>query len=162
MRKILLAAGALLASISISCGGGQAATTPTPAAAPACVNASAPHKAYVVVTHLDGKTVQKCVGFTGDQIGAEDLMNKSGIEYQSQTFSFGKAVCQVDNDPAQFTQCFTQGQPYWLLFTETAGGPWTMAQTGYTAVNVPDGGGLGWRMSPPNASPAPTPAAVKK
>ena len=107
--------------VSTSCGPARhwllssppvAARHPTSQASPtsSCVNAGAVHHAYVVVEHLAGTTVQKCVGFSGDTIDGEDLMNQSGFEYQAQTFSFGKAVCQMDNEPATYPQVLPRQQ----------------------------------------------------
>jgi len=155
MRAHLLAIAILLTA----CGG---ATAPPAAATSTCVNAQAAHKAYLVVTHLDGRSVQKCVGFASDQLNGEDLMKQSGIEFQSQAFSFGKAVCQIDNEPDSFSECFPKDKPFWALFTETAGGSWTGAQVGYTAVNLKSGEAMGWRYASPTASPAPTPAPPKE
>ena len=162
MRKHLIGTSATLALTLIglvtACGatpGGTAATTPTPT----CVNASAPHHAYVVVEHLSGTTFQKCVGFTTDTIDGKTLMDQSGIEYQAQQFSFGSAVCQVDKEPAQYTQCFPQNQPYWALFTQTSG-TWAQAQSGYTDLKVADKDAIGWHyVQASDPSPAPPPPA---
>jgi len=156
MRAHLLVIAFLVAGC-----GSTTTTSPPAAATTTCVNAKAAHKAYLVVTHLDGHSLQKCVGFDGDQLNGEDLMKQSGVEFQTQTFSFGKGVCQIDNEPAQFSECFPKDQPYWGLFTESAGGTWTGAQTGYTAINLKAGDAMGWRYTPVTASPAPTPAAPK-
>ena len=123
MRKHLIGTSATLALALIgaitACGGSPAAATASPAST--CVNAPAPRHAYVVVEHLSGTTVQACVGFTTDAIDGQTLMDRSGIKYQFQKFSFGSAVCQIDNEPPQYNQCFPQGKPYWSLFTETGG-----------------------------------------
>jgi hypothetical protein len=111
----------------------------------------------VVVQHLSGATVQKCVGFTGDTIDGAKLMDTSKVEYQAQTFSFGKAVCQVDNEPKTFTACFPQNQPYWALFVDT-GGAWATAQNGYTQITLHDKEALGWHYSSDqNPTPPPLP-----
>jgi hypothetical protein len=139
-----------------ACGGSPSTGTSTPAST--CVNASAPHHAYVVVQHsAAAQRVQKCVGFTGDTIDGQSLMDQSGVEYQTQTFSFGKAVCQVDNEPAQFSKCFPDSGPYWSLFVETTGS-WALAPTGYTQVTLHDKDALGWTYTA-DASPAPPPLA---
>jgi hypothetical protein len=165
MRKHLLASAALaVAILAAACGGSTPSSTVATAApaASACVNAKAAHKAYLVVTHQAGASVQKCVGFDTDQLSGEDLMKQSGVQYQTQTFSFGKGVCQIDNEPTQFTECFPKDQPYWALFTASGTGPWTGAQVGFTQINLKAGDAMGWRYTPATASPAPTPAAPKE
>ena len=157
MRAHLL----VIALLLIACSGSTTASPPATATA-TCVNAKAAHKAYLVVTHQDGKSVQRCVGFDADQLNGEDLMKQSGVEFQSQTFSFGKGMCQIDNEPAQFSECFPKDQPYWALFTATGSSAWTPAQTGYTAINLKAGDAMGWRYTPATASPAPTPAPPKE
>jgi len=161
VRKHLIGASATLAlaliGVMTACGGSPAAATASPAST--CVNASAPHHAYVVVEHLSGTTLQGCVGFTTDTIDGQTLMDKSGLEYQFQKFSFGSAVCQIDNEPAQYTQCFPQGKPYWSLFIETSG-KWASAPSGYTDVVLHDKDALGWHyVQAADPSPAPPPAA---
>ena len=157
MRKHLLWASATLALVIAACGG----STPTSQATPtnSCANAGAAHHAYVVVQHLSGATVQRCVGFAGDIINGQALMDQSGVEYQAQTFSFGKAVCQVDNEPTSYPKCFPDKQPYWSLFVET-GGAWASAANGYTTVNLHDKEALGWHyVQATDPSPAPPPLA---
>ncbi len=161
MRKHLIGTSATLALTFIgaiaACGGSPAAASPSPTSS--CINASAPHHAYVVIEHLSGTTVQKCVGFSTDAIDGQTLMDKSGIQYQAQTFSFGSAVCQVDNEPQQYTQCFPQNQPYWALFIES-GGQWATAQNGYTQAVLHDKDALGWHyVQSSDPSPAPPPPA---
>jgi hypothetical protein len=151
-------ASAILALVIAACGS-SSATTSSSSPASSCVNASAAHHAYVVVEHLSGASLQKCVGFDGDTVDGQTLMDKSGIEYQVQTFSFGKGVCQVDNEPMQYSECFPQNQPYWALFVET-GGAWAGAQTGYTAVALHDKEAIGWHyVQASDPSPAPPPLA---
>ena len=122
-----------------------------------CVDAGAPHHAYVVVQHLSGAWMERCVGFTTASIAGQDVMDRSGIEYQSEPVGSGKVVCQVDREPAQFSQCFPQNRPYWALFVATHGG-WSSATGGYTDVTLHDGEALGWRyVSAVDANPAPPP-----
>ena len=153
MRKHLLWASATLALVIAACGG----STPTSQASPtpSCANATAAHHAYVVVEHQSGASFQKCVGFAGDTIDGQTLMDQSGVKYRAQTFSFGKAVCQIDNEPAQYNECFPKNQPTWWTFVE-AGGAWTCAQTGYTAVALHDKEAIGWRYIL-STDPCPTP-----
>jgi hypothetical protein len=157
VRKHLLWASATLALVIAACGGSSPTSQATPTSS--CANPSAAHHAYVVVQHLSGATLQKCVGFAGDTIAGLALMDQSGIEYQAQTFSFGKAVCQLDNEPAQFTKCFPDNKPYWSLFIET-GGAWASAANGFTDAKVHDKEALGWHyVQQTDPSPAPPPLA---
>lgn len=158
MQKHLIWASATLALVFAACGG----SSPTSQASPtsSCVNASAAHHAYLVVQHQSGTSFQKCVGFTGDTIDGQSLMDQSGIAYQAQSFSFGKAVCQVDNEPAQFSTCFPTNQPTWWAFVET-GGAWACAQTAFTAVMLHDKEAIGW-VYVKTADPCPTPPPLAK
>jgi hypothetical protein len=157
VQKQLIWASATLALVIAACGGSSPTAQATPS--PACANAGAPHHAYVVVEHLSGTSVQKCVGFTGDTIDGQMLMTQSGVEFQTQTFSFGKGACQVDNEPAQFSTCFPQNQPYWALFVE-ANGAWTLAAGSYDKTTLHDKDALGWHyVQVSDPSPAPPPLA---
>ena len=157
MRQHLMWASASLAIVIAACGTSSPTASVTPS--PTCTNASAPHHAYVVVQHLSGASLQRCVGFTTDTIDGKSLMDQSGIPYQTQTFSFGLGVCAVDNEPAQFSQCFPKDKPYWSLFVETSGA-WAMAQVGFDQEKLHDKEALGWRYVPAtDASPSPPPLA---
>lgn len=157
MRRLATAASAILAGIIVvACGGTGGGGAAGGGSQSSCVNAKAPHHAYVVVEHQSGTQMQRCVGFSGATIGGEQLMKDSGVEVQTQTFSFGKAVCQLDNEPKSFTECLPKNAPYWSLFVYDPQKGWQTPQTGYTGVTVSDGGALGWHYVPATAaSPAP-------
>src|SRR5438067_7373820 len=151
----------LLFLLSAACAG-SGSGGPGASASVACANPSSPHRAYVVVEHLSGAAVDKCVGFTGSQIAGDQLMKESGLVYQTQHFSFGDAVCAIDREPASFDQCLPQNAPYWGLWTETRGGAWQQAQVGFSQLMLGDGDTMGWRYTPATeASPAPPPEPKK-
>jgi hypothetical protein len=155
VRNRLIWASATLALVIAACG--SASPNSSASSANSCVNAGAAHHAYVVVEHFSGTSLQRCVGFAGDTIDGQSLMDQSTIRYQTQTFSFGKGVCAIDNEPAQYSECFPKDKPYWSLFIETSGA-WAAAPTGYTAINLHDQDALGWRYvesSDPNPAPPP-------
>ena len=156
MRKHVSLASAILALLATAaCGSSSSTATSTPTAS--CAGSGSMH-AYVVVEHLNDSSLQRCVAFSGT-INGKQLMDQSGITYQTQTFSFGIGVCAVDNEPATFTQCFPQGKPYWSLFTEHAGA-WTPAQVGFEQITLNDKDALGWRYVPAaDQSPSPPPLA---
>jgi hypothetical protein len=160
VQRHALWAGATLALLIAGCGTSQTAAQGSSASATtSCVNPTAAHRAYVVVEHQSGKTVQRCVGFSGSTVDAVGLMKQSRIEYQTQTTSFGLGMCQIDNEPARFSECFPQGQPYWSLWVES-GASWTMSQVGVSQVKLRDHQTLGWHFVPqtgPSPAPPPTP-----
>ena len=165
MRKLRKPASAGLAGlvlfVVVACGGGGTAQ-PAAVSTPTCVNAAAPHRAHIVVAHVAGAAIDRCVGFTTDKVAAADLMAASGIDFKTQHFSFGDAACAIDGEPKSFDLCLPQGAPYWALWTATAGGPWQMAQTGYTDVKLGAGDALGWRYTPPTeTNPSPPPPASR-
>ncbi|HZV50259.1 MAG TPA: hypothetical protein VFD49_10885 [Candidatus Dormibacteraeota bacterium] len=159
MRKHLRfgASASLALVLSVAaCGGSATGSGAGSASGRGCP--AAPHHAYVVVEHLSGRVLQRCVGFSGSTIDGDQLMRRSRIEYQTQTFSgLGKAVCQIDREPAHFSTCFPKGQPYWALYESRHGAPWVTPSTGYAALKLGDGDALGWRYVPASGSPAPPP-----
>lgn len=166
MRKLRKPASVGLAGLALfvftACGGASTSNQPAAVSTPTCVNASASHRAHVVVEHQSGTTVDRCVGFSTEKETGADLMTASGIDFKTQHFSFGDAACAIDGEPASFNTCLPPDAPYWALWTSTAGGPWTMAQTGYTAVQLGNGDALGWRYTPSSeTSPSPPPPAKK-
>lgn len=158
MRKHAMWASAILAlTLSTGAGCGSTSNPGSTNQASSCVNASAAHHAYVMVEHSSMTTIQKCVGFSGDTIDGQSVMDQSGIKYQAQDFhgSLGKAMCQIDNEPAHYDKCFSDNGPWWLLFVDT-GGQWAAAQSGYQKVMLHDKESLGWVFTAAS-SPAPPP-----
>jgi hypothetical protein len=125
MRNHLLSGG--LGLILAAACGAPIATSNTSSSS-SCVGASNPHRAYVIVEHSSGATMQNCVGFSADFIDGQTLMDRSGIQYQANTISSGRVVCQVDFEPKNFSQCFPANHPYWALASsQAAGGPARLA-----------------------------------
>lgn len=140
----------------VACGP-QCGSTHIASATTSCNPTNTSHRAYVVVEHASGNSITRCVGFTGDSIDGETAMRLSGLEYQSAPIDSGKAMCQVDLEPAKFDRCFPQNQPYWALFVESHG-HWGSAAGGYVQVNLHDGDALGWHyVSANDSAPAPPP-----
>lgn len=117
----------------------------------------ATHHAYVVVQHLSGASFERRVDFSSSELDGVTAMDRSKIEYQAQSITSGKVVCQVDNEPASVTTCFPMHEPYWALFVAT-GGKWSMAPRGLSDVQLHDGDAIGWHyVNPLDPSPAPPP-----
>lgn len=133
------------ATASVSGGGGQ--------------QCGSGHRVEVVVELASKKVVDSCVSFTPAEIPAETAMKHSGIEFAIKHFSFGDAICQIDREPAAYTNCFASGQPYWALFTWSGQGPWRVAQTGISDIQLRPGDALGWHFG--TGSPAAPPKPPK-
>src|SRR5256884_6511422 len=164
MRSGLVVAAFCLL-VSIACGSQPTASSnPTAASASAaafsriaCADIKAPHHAYVVVQHMSGDWMQRCIGFAPRYIDGQTIMDRSGIQYQVQHLDSGKAVCQVDLEPRQYPDCGSSNSPRWALFIESQG-RWSQAPTGYTDVQLGDGDALGWRyVRGADQAPAPPP-----
>ncbi len=156
------AAGLLMAAagvVAAACGtSGPSATASAHAAASgSCTGVPGDHHARVVVEVAPGKLVQRCVGFSAKGISALTLLTDSHLEIGTQKYSFGVAVCQVDDVPSHYSQCLPSGQDYWALFLSTDGRRWTSPSVGVSDITVPAGGSLGLRYDPPTGTPAPPP-----
>jgi hypothetical protein len=154
----------LLALLAAACGGGgggggatSSSPTPTAAAVNTCAKAhQSKHLAYLVVQHLSGQTIERCAGFDGDSIDGATVMQETGTQFQAGS----TAMCQVDDEPQQFSDCSAE-QAHWSLWLYRDGA-WT-AQTGaFGQLQLHDRDALGWRyvaspVPPPSPPPAPQP-----
>jgi hypothetical protein len=160
MRTHIFIGGFVLTVLLAACASPVAPAATSATSTGACTSGSASHHAYVVVQHLSGASLQQCVAFSGDAIDGQTLMDRSGVEYTAKSLSSGKVVCQVDNEPKAFTQCFPQKQPYWALFVESSGA-WNSVPGGYADVRLHDGEALGWHYVRAG-DPAPTPPPLAR
>jgi hypothetical protein len=149
-------------------------------AAPLCAQAGSTHRVALVVEHGDGRVIRVCVGFSASvsSISALAALQSSALEIGTESYgSLGTAVCQIDNEPAQYTTCLPASGSYWVLFISHAGGAWTTSSKGVSFATVVDGDGVGFRYDPqagadppppspagtcpvPTPSPGPTPTPV--
>lgn len=155
-------ASAVLAAIAMgllmsACSSGGSGSPSTPGAT--CSGSG--HHVEVVVELGDHHVVDRCIGFQDAQIKGETALRRSGIEFASQHFSYGDAVCQIDHDPTSYTACFASGQPYWAFFLSTGGGKWKSASTGISDVSLKSGQALGWRYDPSTGTAAAPPRPPK-
>jgi len=124
---------------------------------------SGPFHAALVVEHGSGSTFQRCVAFSSATITGDQLLELSGVEVATATLGgFGQAVCQIDNEPADFLACLPPSpDPYWVLFVSRGGGPWTESNLGISSQTFADGDAEGFRYDPQTGTaatpPVPTP-----
>jgi hypothetical protein len=118
-----------------------------------CVDAQAPHHAYVVVQHASGAWVERCVGFAPGFIDAAILMSRAGIAYASRD----ARVCAVDGEPASATTCGQNDARHWAVFV-ASGDRWSLTTAPFDDVQVVDAQAVGLRyVAATDASPAPPP-----
>jgi hypothetical protein len=147
MRRLaLLLPVAILATL--------ASLAPVEPVVSACAAAGS-HHAALVVQHGDGSVVTRCVAFDASTIPGEELLNRSGVAWSSQTFGgFGDAVCALDGEPARYVDCPGKDN-YWAVFVARGGGPWQLADVGISTLALHDGDAEGFRYVPASGVPAP-------
>jgi hypothetical protein len=114
--------------------------------------------AALVIQHSSGSLITRCVAFAEDQISGLQLVERSGMQHEAQSFgSIGTAICQLDREPATVAPgCFGSG-PYWQYF-HRQGGTWQASAYGASASVVHDGDMDGWHYAS-GANEAPLPVA---
>ncbi|HEY6468856.1 MAG TPA: hypothetical protein VI434_03735 [Candidatus Dormibacteraeota bacterium] len=179
MRGVLrIAFAAPLLTIGLGAASAVAHVGP---AKPLCAQAADTNHVGIVVEHGNGDVVTQCVGFDTPTITALAVLQAaasqdSSFEYATETYpGLGEAVCQIGNEPQQYTQCLPSSGSYWVFFTATSGRAWTGAAHGISTATVSNGDDVGFRYdaltggdpapaSPANVcpatppSPTPTPA----
>ncbi len=87
--------------------------------------------AALVVEHGDGSVVTRCVAFDASSVSGEELLDRSGVAWSSQTFGgFGDAVCALDGEPARYVDCPGKDS-YWAVFVARGGGLVAARQRGH-------------------------------
>lgn len=156
------AAVAILGTIGLAAALSACSSSSSPGSADtasaSCSGVSGPHHARVVVEVSPSKIVSRCVGFAATSIGAVSLLDASHLELGTQQFSFGLAICQIDDVPAHYSQCLPSGADYWALFVSQGGKAWTNPTVGVSDITLHDGDSLGFRYDSPNGNPAAPPA----
>ena len=148
---------ALAALALAACGSSPAAKAPDTSVHHSCSGVAGKYHAFIVVVHGSGTTLDACAGFNGPKVSGYSLMKDSHLELATQTTKYGPAVCQVDNEPAHYSQCLPANAPYWALWIWN-GSAWDMAQVGYADAMFVDQQAMGWVYTPQTAaSPAPPP-----
>lgn len=105
------------------------------------------HRAALVIEHASGRLVTRCINFVEDQITGLQLIQRSGVSYQTQGFgSLGEAICQLDGEPVSVPpHCFGSG-PYWQYF-HGVNGRWTNSGAGASNWFLRDGDMDGWHYA---------------
>jgi hypothetical protein len=108
---------------------------------------AAVHHAALVIQHSGGNVLTKCVAFAEEQITGLQLIQRSDVQYQAQSFgSIGSAMCQIDREPSTVPPgCFGSGA-YWQYFHRLGDG-WQASAAGASSSLLHDGDMDGWRFA---------------
>jgi hypothetical protein len=108
---------------------------------------AAVHHAALVIQHSSGSLITQCVAFAEEQITGLQLIERSGVPYQAQSFgSVGSAICQLDREPSTIPSgCFGSG-PYWQYFHRRSDA-WQTSALGAGSSALHDGDMDGWRYA---------------
>lgn len=108
---------------------------------------AAVHHAALLIQHSSGSLITRCVAFAEDQITGLQLIERSGVPYEAQSFgSVGSAICQLDREPSTVPAgCFGSG-PYWQYFHRRSGG-WQTSAFGAGSSALHDGDMDGWHYA---------------
>lgn len=150
MGRPLIAAG-LGTLLLVACGAAPAAPR-NDSSRIACADVAAPHHAYVVVQHMSGAWIERCVGFGAALIDGPTIMDRSGIQYEARWVAGSRVVCQVDLEPRADRACEASSQAYWALFVESKN-RWSKADAGFSQVGLRDRETLGLRYVPAGGLP---------
>lgn len=133
-----------------------------PGAPTGCAFAAGAHHVALVAQHSSGAAVRVCVGFDGDSVTGDQVLQLSGVAYQEASYGggLGRAVCQLDGEPASYPPgCWTSSSPYWAMYVSRGGGGWAGSSLGVSSQVFRDGDGLGFRYVPQSAPAPPSLAA---
>jgi hypothetical protein len=105
------------------------------------------HHAALVIEHASGSVITRCVAFAEDQITGLQVVERSGVQHEEQSFgSIGAAMCQLDAEPSTVPPgCFGSG-PYWQYFHRQGGG-WQTSAFGASSSVLRDGDMDGWHYA---------------
>ncbi len=148
----------------------------------AVTQADGPNQVGLVVAHLDGTVVTRCIEFEENEISGYDVLDRSGLDLNIEpSGGMGVTVCRIDNEGCTFPQepCFCQCMgggsscvywSYWHLDNDN----WQYSGAGASYHSVSHGDVEGWvwglgtitEAAPPPvipfdeicAPPTPTPA----
>ena len=109
--------------------------------------------------HQEGSVVTRCIAFSEPQLTGEQVLARSGVEYQAVPYGggLGDSICQIDGEPAEYPPaCWTGTSQFWAVFVARRGGAWTASSLGASSQVFRDGDTEGFRYEPPAQPIAPT------
>lgn len=114
--------------------------------------------ADIVVDFGDGRTIVRRVSFAEPTISGLQALQRSGLALTTVDFSFGTAVCAIEDVGCPATNCFCDANQFWgYKFWD--GAAWQGYMTGAGSSTIADGAVEGWAWgsggsNPPAVTPA--------
>jgi hypothetical protein len=112
------------------------------------VSAQEPNRAALVIRLEDGQTISHCVEFTEAEINGYELLNRSGLELETEVVGMGATVCSIEGQGCPANDCFCQckggGDCLYWSYWQLKEGAWQYAQAGASTYRVYDGDIQGW------------------
>jgi hypothetical protein len=106
------------------------------------------NRAGLVISHGDGSVQTRCVHFTGDYIGGDDLLSLSGLSLEVNSEG---AVCAIGGEGCPADDCFCQCPfpdcEYWAYY-HLSGTAWRYSEVGPYGWMIHDGAVDGWAWGP--------------
>ena len=125
---------------------------------PAAAQSEGPNRAGLVVVHGDGSVTTRCVSFAEPEISGMNLLQSSGLVWQTTNGPMGSAVCTLDGEGCTPSDCFCQCKQapcaYWNYFTGNGDGSWTYSGVGVAARVLKNGDIDGWVWGDGSAGPS--------
>ena len=101
-----------------------------------------PNRVDVVVDLGNGNVLTRRVTFTEPTLNGLQVLQRSGLNLEIVTYSFGAAVCSIEGVGCPATNCFCNPDKFWgYLYWD---GGWQGYPTGPSGSTVANGGIEGW------------------
>lgn len=118
-----------------------------------------PNAADVVVDFGDGRTITRRVTFTTPTISGLQALQLSGLELTTVDFSFGTAICAIEDVGCPATNCFCNANQFWgYKFWD--GAAWQDYMSSVSGSSIADGAVDGWAWGPSDSNPPPVTPAI--
>ncbi|MCS6845927.1 MAG: hypothetical protein NZ528_16655 [Caldilineales bacterium] len=101
-----------------------------------------PHYADIVVDLGDGRVITRRVTFSTPTITGLEALQRSGLNLEVATYSFGSAICAIEGVGCPATNCFCDASRFWSYHFWNNG--WQMYMVGASSSTLSSGAVEGW------------------
>lgn len=116
--------------------------SPATGSMPAAAAQDEPHYADIVVDFGNGQVITRRVTFDTPAISGLEALQRSGLDLEIATYSFGSAVCAIEGVGCPATNCFCNSSQYWSYHYWDGG--WQSYMVGASGSVLSSGAVEGW------------------